>query len=599
MTKQATKLSVTALEKIDEHCLKFEEEWQQGNTPPIKPFLNSFQGTPAERAALLGELIALDADYRQKRGESLNKNAYLQDFPRDQTVIEDALHAANKTEGQRFNVPTMESVGNLFPALDNIQLVGTGGMGAVYKARQRGLDRTVALKLLPDEISSNAKFALRFAREARALARLNHPHIVSIYEFGQQQDTYFLMMEFVDGPSLREVILSDKLLPKQALEIVTELCDALQYAHDHGVVHRDIKPENILIDRSGKVKVADFGLSRLATENNADLTLTATNQVFGTWRYMAPEQMEGAHQVDHRADLYSLGVVIYEMLTGELPVGRFSPPSHKVTVDVRLDEVVLKTLEKEPDRRYQQASDIKSDIVSLETNAARPEDIARSPLECGVTQAVLDTHSSNLSRSDDNLGSQELSARLLLARRQLMEKVEQALRPLFWGQIIQMLLGIVCIAIGVYGWTRDTQVPQQLISGIVIHIYGVGLILSAGVTCSKIRRMDSSQPTADVKQSLTEIRRHYLVSGAVIGLAWWFLWIPFCIALGATPLMQPTTLWICLAIGVCGFIPSLFLYGKLLKSKSPWARARVRELVGESLTIATQRLEEIEKAQVH
>jgi hypothetical protein len=145
--------------------------------------------------------------------------------------------------------------------------------------------------------------------------------------------------------------------------LVPDLCDALQYAHNAGVVHRDIKPENILLDETGSVKIADFGLAKLV--GRPDARLTAAHQVMGTLRYMAPEQMEGAGGVDHRADIYSLGVIIYEMLTGDVPVGRFAPPSAKARIDVRLDEVVLRALAKEPERRYQHASQVKTDIEAI------------------------------------------------------------------------------------------------------------------------------------------------------------------------------------------------------------------------------------------
>jgi hypothetical protein len=153
--------------------------------------------------------------------------------------------------------------------------------------------------------------------------------------------------------------------PRQALEIVPAICDALQFAHDHGIVHRDIKPENILIDKQGRVKIADFGLAKILNQGTADAGLTGTNHVMGTMNYMAPEQFERPLEVDHRADIYSLGVVIYEMLTGELPMGRFALPSKKVQIDVRLDEVVLHTLEKEPALRYQRVSDLKTDVQSI------------------------------------------------------------------------------------------------------------------------------------------------------------------------------------------------------------------------------------------
>ena len=261
--------------------------------------------------------------------------------------------------------PTPAELAPRFPQLEIIELLGQGGMGAVYKVRQRDLDRWAALKILPDEVAHDPSFAERFQREARALALLGHQHIVTVYEFGQRDGVYFLLMEYVDGVNLRQAIRAGQISAKDALGIVTQICDALQFAHEEGVVHRDIKPENILIDKRGRVKIADFGLAKLLGNSPELPNLTGTHQVMGTPVYMAPEQMEGTRGVDHRADIFSLGVVFYELLTGELPLGRFAPPSQKYQLDVRLDDVVLRTLEKEPDRRYQRASDVKCDVESI------------------------------------------------------------------------------------------------------------------------------------------------------------------------------------------------------------------------------------------
>ena len=265
----------------------------------------------------------------------------------------------------RFVPPKPHELAAHFPQLEILDLIGVGGMGAVYKAVQRGLDRGVALKILPPEVSQDPAFAERFGREARALARLSHPHIVSVFESGEVGGLYFFVMEYVDGINLHEAIQTGELGSQEALAIVPQLCDALQYAHDEGIVHRDIKPENVLLDKKGGVKFADFGLARILDKSSDNFTLTDTHQVMGTPRYMAPEQMERSHEVDHRADIYSLGVVFYEMLTGELPLGRFAPPSRKVQLDVRLDEVVLRTLEKEPGLRYQHVSELKTDVETI------------------------------------------------------------------------------------------------------------------------------------------------------------------------------------------------------------------------------------------
>jgi tRNA A-37 threonylcarbamoyl transferase component Bud32 len=261
-----------------------------------------------------------------------------------------------------FTPQTSQELAAAFPHLEILELIGKGGMGAVYKARQPHLDRFVALKILPPDTANDSAFAERFSREARALARLSHPNIVAVHDFGQSGGLYYLLMEYVDGVNLRQAMRSGRLTPQAALQIVPQLCDALQFAHDEGIVHRDIKPENILLDKRGRVKVADFGLAKLLGQSAASTGLTGTQQVMGTLHYMAPEQLAGARAVDHRADIYSLGVTFYEMLTGELPVGRFPPPSRKADIDMRLDDVVLRTLEHEPAQRYQHASDVKTEV---------------------------------------------------------------------------------------------------------------------------------------------------------------------------------------------------------------------------------------------
>ena len=363
-----------------------------------------------------------------------------------------ALGAAedSATEGRQpaFIPPSIPELAPLFPQLDILELIGKGGMGAVYKARQKQLDRIVALKILPPGIGEDPAFAERFAREAKALAKLNHPGIVTLYEFGNvgqasrlsqtsesspestapgstpqggQAETletgatpvlrqtvasgsqsstlnsrlFYFLMEFVDGVNLRQLLHSGRVSPREALAIVPQICDALQFAHDHGIVHRDIKPENILLDRRGRVKVADFGLAKIVADvgqasrlsqiskksaprgreaetvetGATPVLLTDAGKVMGTPNYMAPEQAEHPADVDHRADIYALGVVFYQMLTGELPGKPLQPPSNKVHIDVRLDEVVLRALEKKPELRYQQASVLKTAVETISTAA--------------------------------------------------------------------------------------------------------------------------------------------------------------------------------------------------------------------------------------
>jgi len=284
-----------------------------------------------------------------------------------------------------FTPPPLAELAKLFPQLEILEVIGQGGMGAVYKARQPSLDRFVALKILAPRSGGDLDFSGRFSREARALARLSHPNIVAVHDFGtvgqasslspsggagakseagRMPVLHYFIMEFVDGPNLRQLEQGGKLTPREALQIIPQICGALQFAHDEGIVHRDIKPENVLLDKKGRVKIADFGLAKILGQE-ADFRLTGARDVMGTPHYMAPEQVEKPQEVDHRADIYSLGVVFYEMLTGELPLGKFDPPSHKVQIDVRLDDVVLRSLANNPDRRYQHASEIKTELDSI------------------------------------------------------------------------------------------------------------------------------------------------------------------------------------------------------------------------------------------
>ncbi len=265
-----------------------------------------------------------------------------------------------------FVPPAPAELAGLFPQLQILELIGQGGMGAVYRARQPALERFVALKILPTQVPDDPGFAERFAREARALARLSHPNIVAIYDFGHTGAYHYFLMEYVDGANLRQIERAGKLAPREALQIIPQICAALQFAHDDGVVHRDIKPENILLDKKGRVKIADFGLAKIfGSSDGPQSAITEAGQVMGTPHYMAPEQVERPAEVDHRADIYSLGVVFYEMLTGELPLGKFAHPSQLVPLDARLDDVVMRTLEKAPAQRYQQASEIKTAVETI------------------------------------------------------------------------------------------------------------------------------------------------------------------------------------------------------------------------------------------
>ncbi len=381
--------------------------------------------------------------------------------------------------------PKVEEIAPLFPQLEILECLGRGGMGAVYKARQPKLDRFVALKILTRRQANgitDTEFAARFQQEARALARLNHPDIVAVYDFGEAGGFHYLLMEYVDGLTLRQLLQTRTISPEEALAIVPKICEALQFAHERGIVHRDIKPENILLDKQGRVKIADFGIAKILGATTAGASLTGAKDVIGTPHYMAPEQIEKPTKVDHRADIYSLGVVFYEMLTGELPLGKFQSPSKKVQVDVRLDEVVLHALEKEPERRYQHASEVKSDV----------ESIAASP-----TSDTTRAGSGNAAKSLRTIG--RWFAPLVVNR--------EGQRVIHWPGVVQdsfMLAGIYCVA-----WLAMVMLLSPVIRaphvaallggvlGFVAAMLAFGFYRSFKTPVPKLRKLDAQRPGMD------------------------------------------------------------------------------------------------------
>ena len=283
-------------------------------------------------------------------------------------VMGDVATAASPTNPRPAEPPhpSVEEIAAHFPDLHIIEVIGVGGMAAVYKARQPKLDRFVALKVLSRELAGDPAFVERFAREARVLARLNHQNIVAVFDCGVAGPFAYLVMEYVDGVNLRQAMQAGRFASAEVLALVQVVCGALKFAHDQGILHRDIKPENILIDTRGGVKIADFGIAKLVGEKaRGNVTLTMEGVVLGSPNYMAPEQFNTPGDVDQRADIYSLGVVIYELLTGELPRGRFLPPSRKSDVDARIDEIVMRTLECEREARYQTVGEVKTRVEAV------------------------------------------------------------------------------------------------------------------------------------------------------------------------------------------------------------------------------------------
>ena len=287
----------------------------------------------------------------------------------------------------RWQPPTPEHLQEMLPAYEILNILGQGGMGAVYKGRQKSLDRIVAIKILPPEAGEDdMQFVERFKNEARTMAKMNHPAIVHVYDFGETTEgQLFIVMEFIDGTDVAKMIQEKKKLPEDyALAITAHVCDALGYAHTQGVVHRDIKPANILINMEGQVKVADFGLAK-ATDPS-QMGLTKTNMAMGTPDFVSPEALMPGVPLDGRADLYAVGVMLFNMLTGTIPRGAFRMPSITHQTDARFDKIIGKAMEMDRELRYQTALELRRDLdVILTTPAAKtgmqtiPAQLAAAP----------------------------------------------------------------------------------------------------------------------------------------------------------------------------------------------------------------------------
>ncbi len=276
---------------------------------------------------------------------------------------------------EQYAPRTVEELNTSLPQYEFLELIAVGGMGAIYKALQPKLDRLIAVKLLPKMVNDKFGFAERFSQEAKAMAKLSHPHIVPIFDFGEtNQGQAYFVMEFVEGADLLRYLHGGQLTLAHFFGWIPQVCSAIQYAHNHDIVHRDIKPANILIDKEGNVKMADFGLAKLtgaqpvrdSDEEDSELEENADEVSMGTPGYAAPEQFGSDSKVDSRADIYSLGVVMYQMLTGGMPVGAFPMPSEvNPHVDIRVDEVVMRAMQQDPNERFQTISEISERLTLI------------------------------------------------------------------------------------------------------------------------------------------------------------------------------------------------------------------------------------------
>ncbi|MDZ4403122.1 serine/threonine-protein kinase [Prosthecobacter sp.] len=301
---------------------------------------------------------------------------------------------AGSQPGGGWTPPTVEQLQVLLPQYEIVSMLGHGGMGAVYKGRQKSLDRVVAIKILPPGLeNSDAKFVERFQNEARTMAKLMHPGIVAVFDFGETAEgQLYFVMEYVDGTDVAKMIQSSGKLPQDyALAITAHVCDALAYAHGFGVVHRDIKPANILVNMQGQIKVADFGLAK-ADDPAQSSGLTKTGYAMGTPDYVSPEALIMGSSIDGRADLYAIGVMLYQMLTGEIPRGLFQMPNirTKGETDPRFDAIISKAMQTDRESRYQTASELRRALDVILTTPHIKQDASQS-VAAVPQQAVAET----------------------------------------------------------------------------------------------------------------------------------------------------------------------------------------------------------------
>lgn len=295
--------------------------------------------------------------------------------------------------------PTVQELQAILPRYEIESLIGRGGMGAVYRGHHSALERFIAIKILPESIASGdskGRFMERFKREAQALARLDHPSIVSVYDFGEAATgDLFIVMEYIDGENLYQYLQrhGGRLEPEESISIISTVLEALAYTHLKGIIHRDIKPANIVINREGRTKIVDFGLAKrvLAIDSLAEESLTLPEYAVGTPDFIAPEALDANAVTDGRSDLFAVGMMLYQMLTGKLPRGNFSLPSeNRPGLDPRFDSLIERSLESDPDHRFQSATEFREGLLALR-EPLTPPDAATSGI---VTEIPLERKSS-------------------------------------------------------------------------------------------------------------------------------------------------------------------------------------------------------------
>jgi serine/threonine-protein kinase len=374
--------------------------------------------------------------------------------------------------------------------------LGAGGMADVYLAEDQELGRRVAIKILNGRHANDDQFIERFRREAKNAAALNHPNIVSIYDRGEAEETYYIAMEFLDGRTLKELIVSRGAAPiNVAIEYARQILSALRFAHRHGIVHRDIKPHNVLVDGEGRVKVTDFGIARAGTSQ-----MTEAGSIVGTAQYLSPEQARGG-EVDPRSDLYSLGIVLYELLTGKTPFDGETPveiamkhlstapkPPSKLRPDVppELDMVVMRALAKNPDDRYQSADEMEGDLDRVARGArvsATTVDTATQVLRRPAAAAVGAATAATMIAPPPSAAAVPPA----VIEEEEFDEHGEADRPL-WPWLVAIGFVIAAIVAAFFVWHELSSSTPQV---------SVGLY--------------QGQPVAQAKQNITKVNLHPVV----------------------------------------------------------------------------------------
>lgn len=385
-----------------------------------------------------------------------------------------------------------------------LERISEGGMATVFTARRLADAQIIALKVLREQYAADAEFVERFQREAKAVIALEHPHMVRVYDSGRDGTVHFIAMEYVDGLNLKELIRREgRLPPQRAVEIAAQVCEALEYAHSHGVIHRDVKPQNILLTRDGQVKVTDFGIARAVSS----ATITQTGTVLGSVQYLSPEQARGA-VVGRSVDLYSLGVVLYEMVTGTLPFDGDSPiaialkhvhqepprPSTMVPeLPPRLEGMILHAMVKSPGRRYRSAAEMRSDLLG------------QTSLWSAGSRSMEETPPTMIVSGRGRVGEEQPDRRRLS------------------GVLVAAALVAVVLGGAWGGWLAFSNyltVPEVTVPGLVGRPFDVAEQLSAGAGLSLVvtERIFSTTVPADAVISQDQPAGKAVKRGRVIGV---------------------------------------------------------------------------------